>query len=309
MSNKKLLQNAVVVFLTASFCCALWGSAFPFVKIGYSLFGITSGAINSQILFAGMRYTIAGILTLAVGSILSKKILVPATGNWMKIINLSLFQTIIQYVFFYIGISNTTGVKSSIVVGSNALVSLLVASLFFHQEKLTTQKIIGCVIGFAGVIVVNLNKSGMGGSFKLTGEGFIFLSTVSYAIASVLLKKYAKYENVLTLNAYQFLIGGVAMMTAGFVSGGKLVNYTGASISILLYLGFLSSVTYCLWGMLLKYNPVSKVSVYGFMTPVFGVWLSAWLLKENKFIGYQCIIALLLVCVGIYIVNYNKPAE
>ena len=75
---------------------------------------------------------------------------------------------------------------------------------------------------------------------------------------------------------------------------------------MLLYLAMVSAVAYSLWGMLLKYNPISKVAVFGFMNPVFGVILSALLLQEADSLGVMCIAALGLVCVGIYIVNCKK---
>lgn len=304
--NNKWLKNSVVVCVIASLCCALWGSAFPFVKIGYQMLGISPEAINSQILFAGTRFTLAGILTVLFGSMLSKRILIPSSHSWFKIINLSLFQTVIQYVLFYIGISHTSGVKASIVEGTNVFVALLIASIIFHQEKLTRKKILGCIIGFIGVILINFNKTGLNMDFKLFGEGFVFLSTVAYAFSSVMLKQYSKKENPVLLSGYQFITGGLAMMVLGFLMGGKMGNYTGKSAGLLIYLAFVSAIAYALWGILLKYNSISKVAVFGFMTPVFGVILSAILLKENQFFGIKCVISLLLVSIGIYIVNYDK---
>ena len=64
----------------------------------------------------------------------------PRKSAWGKIAMLSLFQTIIQYVFFYVGLANTTGVKASIIEGVNVFIAILVASLLFHQEKLTARK-------------------------------------------------------------------------------------------------------------------------------------------------------------------------
>lgn len=309
MNKKKWLTNSIVVCMIASICCALWGSAFPFVKIGYQMLGISSQAINSQILFAGTRFTLAGILTIIIGSCLSKRMLLPSKGSWLKIMNLSLFQTVLQYVFFYIGLSHTTGVKASIVVGVNVFVALLIASVVFHQEKLTRKKLIGCIIGFIGVIIINLNKGGFRTDIRLIGEGFVFFSTVAYAFSSVILKQYAKKENTVMLSGYQFIIGGIVMMAVGFVMGGKLENYNGQTIGILIYLAAVSAIAYTLWGILLKYNSISKVAVYGFMTPVFGVILSAIMLEEKQFIGMKCLISLILVSVGIYIVNYNKQID
>ena len=63
--------------------------------------------------------------------------------------------------------------------------AVLVASLLFQQEKLTGRKIVGCLIGFAGVVIVNLGGS-MDMGFRLTGEGFIFLSTVALSLIHIL---------------------------------------------------------------------------------------------------------------------------
>ena len=88
--------------------------------------------------------------------------------------------------------------------------------------------------------------------------------------------------------------------------GGRLEVISAPGVAMLLYLAMVSAVAYSLWGMLLKYNPISKVAVFGFMNPVFGVILSALLLQEADSLGVMCIAALGLVCVGIYIVNCKK---
>lgn len=76
---------------------------------------------------------------------------------------------------------------------------------------------------------------------------------------------------------------------------------------MLVYLAVVSAVAYSLWGILLKYNPVSKVAVFGFMNPVFGVILSALLLGEGaQAAGVKSLIALLLVSIGIYVVNKKE---
>ena len=76
---------------------------------------------------------------------------------------------------------------------------------------------------------------------------------------------------MVTLSGYQFRIGGLALMVIGAASGGTLAGATGPSAYVLLlYMGFLSAVAYTLWGVLLKYNPVSRVTIFGFMNPMFG---------------------------------------
>lgn len=300
------MQKTVVVWLGALLCCALWGSAFPCIKIGYQLFEIGAKDVATQILFAGARFFLAGVLAILIGSVLNKKPLLPRKGAIGRIVWLSFLQTVLQYLFFYIGLAHTSGVKASIIEGVNVFIAILVASLIFHQEKLTARKMIGSVIGFAGVVLVNVNGSGMDAGFCFFGEGFIFLSTVAYAFSSVFLKRYSKEDNPVMLSGYQFVTGGIIMMLCGFGMGGTLTHVTPAGIAMLLYLALVSAVAYSLWGVLLKYNPISKVAVFGFMNPVFGVILSAILLNEAGTIGAMCLVALVLVCVGIYIVNKGE---
>ena len=183
------------VCLTAMVCCALWGSAFPCIKIGYQLFQIDGNDISSQLLFAGCRFTLAGLLTILLGSLMNRRPLIPRKTSWIRIAKLSLFQTVIQYLFFYVGLAHTTGVKASIIEASNVFVAILIASLIFRQEKLDKHKIIGCIAGLAGVVLININQSGLDMSLSLTGEGFILLSTIAYAVSSVLIKIYSREDN------------------------------------------------------------------------------------------------------------------
>lgn len=308
-SKEQFMQKTIVVWLGALLCCALWGSAFPCIKIGYRMFDIASSDVASQILFAGCRFTLAGVLALLIGSVLNRKALIPKRESWGKIVWLCMLQTVAQYLFFYVGLAHTTGVKASIIEGVNVFIAILVASLIFHQEALSGKKIIGSIIGFAGVVLVNLTGNGMDLSFSFLGEGFIFLSTIAYAFSSVYLKRYSKNENPVVLSGWQFVVGGSIMIVCGFAAGGRLAVWTGSGILMLFYMAVISAVAYSLWGILLKYNPISRVAVFGFMNPVFGVILSAFLLGETDSLGVMCIAALLLVCVGIYIVNRPDAVE
>lgn len=307
---EKKLQNPWVVGVLAVFCCALWGSAFPFVKIGYELFHIPADAPGSQILFAGIRFTLAGVLVVVFGSIQKKKWLRPHKESVGKIVRLAMLQTALQYFFFYIGLAHTSGVKGSIIVGTNSLIAILVAALIFRQEKLTAGKLAGCLVGLAGVTAANLGGESIGLDMTLTGEGFVLLSVVSYAFSSVLMKVYSKDDDPVMLSGYQFMTGGVLLIFLGLVLGGEIsVAASGGgsllpAAGVLVYLAFLSAAAYTIWGILLKYNPVSKVTIYGFSNPVIGVFLSALLLGEGgQAFTLKNLGALLLVCLGILVVN------
>ena len=168
---------------------------------------------------------------------------------------------------------------------------------------------IGCAFGFAGIVIMNL--SGQKGNMfevSLLGEGFVLFAQVFYATSSALLKKYGNKHDVVTLSGYQFMLGGLILMTIGLAGGGRVqVSGNYLAYILLLYMAFISAVAYTLWGVLLKYNPVSRVTVFGFMNPVFGVLLSALVLGETaQAFSVNSLVALILVCIGIYIVNSVK---
>ena len=307
-TNKPIFQKNIVVIFTAVLCCLLWGSAFPSIKLGYQLFEIPSGSTSSQILFAGTRFTLAGILVIIAGSLLQKRVLKPSKEAIPKVLKLCLLQTVTQYVFFYIGLANTTGVKGSIVNAVNVFFSILVSCCLFRMEKLNRQKIIGCIIGFAGVVVVNLGGT-FDMKFNFLGDGFLMISAFAYALSTAVIKIYGKDEDPVMLSGYQFFAGGLLMVLAGLCTGGNIPAVTFSGSILLLYLAFISAGAYTVWGILLKYNPVSKVAVFGFCTPIFGVILSALILKEGASFDMKNLLALLLVCVGIIMVNYKKKSE
>ncbi|MCD7826783.1 MAG: DMT family transporter [Clostridiaceae bacterium] len=298
-----LLKKTGVVCLIATICNCLWGSAFPSVKLGYAWCQIAAADTGSQILFAGCRFTLAGVLVLFFGSLIQKKILFPARAAVKPIFILAVFQTALQYLFFYVGMAHTTGVKGSIITSINVFLSILIASLFFHQEKLDAKKIAGCLLGFFGVVIVNLQSAAIDASFVWNGDGFIFVSATSAAISAVLIRKYSETNNPVMLSGCQFVLGGIALICCGAVLGGKVAFPDYKSYLILLHLALISAIAYTLWGILLKNNPVSKVTVYGFINPVAGVILSALLLGEKGAVTQMTAVALLLVSAGIFVVN------
>ena len=214
VAKSDFMTKTLVIWIGALICSALWGSAFPCIKLGYNMMAISASDTAAQILYAGLRFTIAGLLAILIGSVTSKRFLYPGKQAIPKVVVLSLFQTIIQYLFFYIGLAHTDGTKASIIEGMNVFVAIVVSSLIFRLEKLTIRKVLGCLVGFVGVLLVNISGNSLDMNMTLTGEGFIFLSTVSYAFSSVMLKLYSKEENTVMLSGWQFLFGGIVMTIA-----------------------------------------------------------------------------------------------
>jgi len=294
------LQNKGLVLALATLCCLLWGSAYPSVKIGYVLFDIdTTGA---QVLFAGYRFTLAGMLAWVITSVYYQKIVVPRLNEWGSMVSLGLVQTTLQYIFFYIGLANTTGVKASIINATSTFFAILFAHLILKNEKITRAKIFGCILGMAGVIIIQLNGGKIDNSFSLMGDGFLFLVCIASALGAVMTRIFTQKSDSMILTAYQLMIGGVVLIIVGLIMGGTITQLTIPGLLLLIYLSALSAVAFTIWTMLLKHNPVGVVAIYGFMIPVFGVMLSGIFLGE-QFLNLRILVSLTCVSVGIWLVN------
>ena len=302
--KQNTLTKTGIVALLACVCCILWGSAIPVIKTGYRLMEVDAADTASQIVFAGVRFTLAGLLVLIFASIREKKVLIPDRTILKYAVPVCLAQTVGQYFFFYIGVAHTSGVKGGIITGLGNFIAILMACLIVRNERMTGRKMAGCVLGFAGVVVINLMGKSLDMGFTLTGEGFILISQVAYGISTILINIYSKKVSPVVLSGTQFTMGGVVLILIGIGMGGHFGNITAVGVVIIFYLAMVSAVAYTLWSVLLAWNDVSKVAIFGFVNPLCSVILSALILGEVKqAFNTGSLVALLLVCAGIYIVN------
>ena len=143
--------------------------------------------------------------------------------------------------------------------------------------------------------------------FKLIGEGFVLIAQLSYGISTVLINLFSRKVSPVVLSGTQFTMGGIVLTLIGVGMGGHLENVTTGGVAIIFYLAMVSAVAYTLWSVLLAWNDVSKVTIFGFVNPLCGVILSALILGEVKqAFNVGSLAALILVCAGIYIVNCKE---
>ncbi|RZF31823.1 DMT family transporter [Paraburkholderia sp. UYCP14C] len=300
-SARFFTQPKVLVIL-ATVCCLLWGSSYPAIKIGYALLGITQNDIPSKLIFAGYRFVLAGLLLLILAAFSKKPVFDLNRRNSGQLMLLGFTQTAIQYVFFYIGLAYTTGVRGSILNSTTTFFSVLLAHFIYKNDKVSPRKALGCLLGFVGVMFVNFGDGLFEFAFSLLGEGFIVVAAFVLSAASIYGKRVSQSMDVMVMTGYQLGFGGAVLLAAGYAIGGSLHTFTLGSMALLGYLALLSAVAFTLWSLLLKYNQVGKVTVFNFLVPVFGTVLSAICLDEN-IMELKNLVALVLVCAGIWLVT------
>ena len=294
---EKIIANKKLMPLFALICAFLWGCGFSVTKTGYTLFSISS--VPDKILFAGLRFILAGLLTLGCKRLGGKIDARAVRDSIGKIALLSLFQTILQYAFLYIALARLTGSVSSVLNQLGSFLLVLLLPLADRNEHMSVRKLIGCLIGFAGLVFINLD--GLSFTFSY-GTAAIIASSCSAAVGYLISRRLSRTLDPVTSTGCQQLLGGVVLTVSGLLSGGKVAPVSPAAFGVLLYLAFSIAAAYVIWSVLLKYNQVSEVTVYKFAVPVFGVIASAVLLGENIFTP-RIMLSLAAVALGIVMVN------
>ncbi len=297
-----VFSRPLVVFSVATLCCLLWGSAYPAIKGGYALLQIAPDDLGGKMLFAGWRFLLAGLVLLLAARATGRRLGLRGPRDAGALFTLGATQTALQYVFFYIGLSHTTGVKSSIMNATGTFFSVLLAHFVYGQERLTHRKAMGCLVGFAGVLVVNISPQLAQFDFTLLGEGFVVIAAFVLAAASIYGKRLSQRFDAVAMTGAQLAIGGALLLLVGWAAGGKLGHWSGGAIALMAYMVLLSAVAFSLWTVLLKHNPVSLIAVFNFLIPIFGAGLSAVFLRESV-LEWKNLLALVLVCAGITMVT------
>ena len=304
MSKHAIVGSKTMAAVGAIFCCALWGISTPIVKMGYAY--TDANHVPSLLLWVGIQFFVAGFLTIGIHSITARKIAVPKKRNTKGVVMVSLLQTVVQYTCLYIGLLHTTSVKGAILKSTDVFFVALIASLIFKMEKLTVKKLVACIIGFGGIIVMNLD--GLSLNINPLGDGLVILGTLSYSFGVIMVKLFSKDEDPVVLSGYQMAVGGLVVLLIGAAYNGK-IDFSGM-LPIMLGLSAIYAVSYTLWTVLLKNHSASGITIYSFMTPVFGVVFSALLLKEDGGVApLSLCIALVLVCAGIVLWGYEKKQQ
>lgn len=281
----------------------LWGSAIPMIKVGYALMDIAPGDMLKQVLFAGYRFTLGGLMILFLMVLLGQSLAIVPKSIGM-VCAIGGVQTFMQYVVFYIGLSSSTGTFGSIAAGAISFFQLLLAHFLLKGDRLNARKLTGMLLGFLGLVLLSMKGGGALLHFG-AGELLLLIAAFCAACGNILSKLGSQRLSVFYMNGYQMLLGGIGLTVVGLFNGHWMpFELSAAGIAILVYLAFVSAAGFVLWNLVLKYNSVGSISMFLFFIPVFGVLWSMLLLDEK--LSYTVILSLGLVSTGIILINRTR---
>lgn len=275
------------------------------IKLGFAEFGITQEMTGSKLLFAGVRFLVSGLIILSIAGKTHRSFaLRKATDGWFILVY-SLLNTTLHYAFFYFGLSHSAGSKAAILNSLSVFSVIILACVFFKSDRMTARKIIGCVIGFAGILILNLGSTGTeSGQFTWLGDGMIIMNALCGASASLLTRGLSKRVDVFIGTGYSLALGGTLLILPSLGMHGSLPVITAGGLSILLMLIFISTTSFTLYNKLLSCNPIGRIAIFNSLIPVVGAISSCICLREPFYWKYA--LAGTLAAAGIYIINKGK---
>ena len=314
--QKTIFANRTAAPFLALLTAFVWGAAYPFIKLGLARFAIDNADTGAKTLFAGIRFSAAGLVVLimwylsvvrkeAAGNI-RKAAGVVTSGVFSNALWLFLFalvNTALHYFCFYIGLSYSSGSRASVLNSLGTFLLVLLSCAVFREEHLTGSRILGCIVGFSGLLLLNLS-GGDSGAFTLLGDGMIIGNALCSAFGGILTRIVGRKMNALFMTGAGLLIGGLLLIAGGLALGGRITEVTPVGLLDLGVLVSISVIGFSVYNELLQYHPVGKIAIFSSLIPVFGIILSCLLLGEPFLLKY--IAAAALVSAGVYIINRGK---
>ena len=302
-SRISIFQRPAWVVVFALTAAIAWGWAFPLIKVGFSAFGITADMTGSKMLFAGIRFAAAGLIVLSVAHGNGRSFKPGKVADWRFILAFALMNTTLHYFFFYVGMSHSEGSRAAILNSLSTFLVVLLACACFKSDRLPTQKILGCVVGFSGILALNLGGA-ESSQFTWLGDGMIILNAICGACSNLMTRGLSRRIDVFVGTGFSLTIGGLLLIIPGLAFGGTLphVNILGCVCLVLLIA--ISAIGFALYNKLLSCNPVGKVAIYNSLIPIVGAVTSCLCLGETFHLKYA--LAGGLAALGIYIINKGR---
>jgi drug/metabolite transporter (DMT)-like permease len=288
------------IFL-AIIACLLWSTAYAGIKIGLQY--------DTPLHFAGIRFIISGLMIFpfTVKPALYISII---KEHWKIVFWVTFLQTLVNYIFFYLGLNLVPGALGAVIVGSQPLVTAVVATMMRGGERLTRGKILTIVFGISGVVLISAGRQAfkLGTTAELLGVFMILIANIGTATSNVMVSLRSKNINPLVLSSSSLFIGGIIIYLLSLIfeerrQGPMPGEYWGS----LIWLSFMSAYAFSLWYKLLQrpHVKVSELNLWKFLIPVVGAILS-WILVPGENPEWLTIGGMIIITVSLIMFYKNN---
>lgn len=287
-------QQAIIALVIANI---IWGAAAPVFK--WSLQNVEPFTL------AFLRFAIASVILFPfiVNNVVVEK------KDIVKMFFIGFFGVSINIAFFFLALQLTSSINAPI-IASSAPLFLMFFGFEILKEKPKPKKIIGGLIGFAGVLFIVLVPAiEKGLDASLLGNLFLVIAMLGSVGQTILVREFTNKYSALTMVFWSFVIGTftfyplmmIEVTQHGFLTGLNIQGIIGVVYGAVLC----SAVAYCLYYFAIKQLPVFEVGMFTYMDPIVALLIAIPLLNEIPTTTY--VIGSALVFVGILVAEKRLP--
>ena len=284
-------RNILGILLLAS----LWGPSFLFIKV----------AVHEipPLTMAAARVTIAALILLVVLR-LRKRALPKGRHMWLKFTIAGLFGNAMPFVLLNWGELYIDSALAAILNGTTPLFTLVIAHFFTDDDRLSTRKIIGAIIGFGGLLV--LVAPSLFGGVEATTLGLlaVLLAAFCYGVNIVFTRTYLRGLPGLVAPAAQLSMASVLLIPVALLVDQpyQLAFPSLPAVSSLFALAIIGTgLAFIVYYRLLETTPASSMAMVTYLIPVFGIFLGVVVLNET--LSWNAYVGCSLILIGVMVVN------
>jgi drug/metabolite transporter (DMT)-like permease len=221
----------------------------------------------------------------------------------------SFLGVVFNQFLFLAGLNLTTPINSSLILTMNPIAAFIFAAIIL-KEEISLLKGIGLTVGLSGVVILILQEGVPElGSSTFLGNLFSLLSTTSWALYTVLIKRMLEKYHPVTVMKWTFLFGGMASMFMGFpdlsrTSWSGFTAFGWASLAFVIF--FATYLGYLLISSGLKNLSPTVVSVYTYVQPLIATLVSS-IIGQDRLTAVK-VISAILIFTGVYLVSKKQKS-
>ncbi len=213
----------------------------------------------------------------------------------------------LEFACVYLGMVYTDAARSVVFVYLSPFVVAVGAHFFLKGDRLTSLKTFGLVLAFAGIVVVFYGRPKTAKPTMFIGDILEILAGFFWGATTLYIKRFMA-EKVHPINTflYQLFFSIPILFIVSLIFEPKWVYKIDLSILASLFYQsvIIAFISYFVWFKLIHGYSVSRLSVFTFFTPVFGVLFGILFLGEELTVSLM--IGLPLVSIGIFFVNWRR---
>lgn len=289
-----MTDHRLSILVWAPVVALLWAICFPFITVGL--------ADAPPLLFAALRALLAGLILLAIPTIVRKPNQPGARkipGNSLRLAAIGFTFTGMGFGGMFLGGGSVSPGLATVLAGSQPLVAALMAAVWL-AEPLTRMVQIGMTLGFLGVVLIGSEAFSIGGNQFLAGVAWILVGVLGTATGNVLLKRFVGKE-ILRPMGLQLLFGSAFLFALSLLrqETWHIQWSLGFVVSLTVLSSLATAMMVFLWYALLQRYPLNRLNVFSFLTPGFGLLIGQAFFDETLSLLQLAGIAVILIGIAI----------